>query len=133
MAAPGGAPHPQLTWSTGRAALLAVVLCAVALSLAYPVREYIGQKREIDSLRAQRQVVLTQLRRLQAEQRRLKSPGYTERLARQKLGLCMRGDTCYVVLPVPHHHTATVASATVTPWYEKLWASVRTADQVPAR
>ena len=35
---------------TGRAALLAVVICAIALSLAYPVREYIAQRRQIDQL-----------------------------------------------------------------------------------
>ena len=31
---------------TGRAAVLAVVICAIALSLAYPVREYIAQDRK---------------------------------------------------------------------------------------
>ena len=35
---------------TGRAALLAVVICAIALSLAYPVREYIAQRQQIDQL-----------------------------------------------------------------------------------
>jgi len=37
---------------TGRAALLAVVICAIALSLAYPVREYIAQRQQIDQLLA---------------------------------------------------------------------------------
>ena len=36
---------PRTTRLTSRAAVLAVVVCAIALSLAYPVREYIAQRR----------------------------------------------------------------------------------------
>ena len=42
---------------TGRAALLAVVICAIALSLAYPVREYIAQRQQIDQLLAAQQTM----------------------------------------------------------------------------
>ena len=42
---------------TGRAAVLAVVICAIALSLAYPVREYIAQRQQIDQLLAQQQTL----------------------------------------------------------------------------
>ena len=49
-----GATGPRFT---SRAAVLAVVMCAIALSLAYPVREYIAQRRQIDQLQAQRQQV----------------------------------------------------------------------------
>ena len=49
---------------TSRAAVLAVVLCAIALSLAYPVREYIGQRRQIDQLTAQRATAEAAVRRL---------------------------------------------------------------------
>jgi len=45
---------------TSRAAVLAVVVCAIALSLAYPVREYIAQRRQIDQLQAERQVLTGQ-------------------------------------------------------------------------
>jgi len=44
---------PRATRLTGRAAVLAVVICAIALSLAYPVREYVNQRRQIDALVAQ--------------------------------------------------------------------------------
>ncbi len=40
---------------TGRAALLAMVICAIMLSLAYSVREYIAQRQQIDQLLAQQQ------------------------------------------------------------------------------
>jgi cell division protein FtsB len=116
-----------------RAAVLAVVFCAIALSLAYPVREYIAQRRQIDQLQAEHQVIAVQLQQLQREQRRLRDPAYVEQLARNRLHLCMMGETCYVVIaPHPAGHTSAAVAAATTPWYERLWHSVRAAD-APAR
>ena len=83
---------------TGRAAVLAVVICAIALSLAYPVREYIAQRRQIDQLQAQRLQMVAQLRTLERQQQRLNDPAYIEQLARDKLHFCMPGETCYVII-----------------------------------
>jgi cell division protein FtsL len=118
---------------TSRAAVLAVVLCAIALSLAYPVREYIAQRRQIDQLQAERQAVLTQLRGLEQQQARLADPAYVEQLARDKLHLCMRGETCYVVIGNHKRPTAAQAATASTPWYERLWESVHQADQGTTR
>jgi cell division protein FtsB len=115
---------------TSRAAVLAVVLCAIALSLAYPVREYIGQRRQIDQLTAQRATAEAAVRRLQAEDKKLTSPAYVEQQARDRLHMCMPGQTCYVVIPGKKPPVAVApAPAPVTPWYEKLWGSVRAANQ----
>jgi cell division protein FtsB len=115
---------------TSRAAVLAVVLCAIALSLAYPVREYIGQRRQIDQLTAQRATAEAAVRRLQAEDRKLTSPAYVEQQARDRLHMCMPNQTCYVVIPGKKAPVVVApAPARVTPWYEKLWGSVRAANQ----
>jgi len=110
--------------------VLAVVICAIALSLAYPVREYIAQRRQIDQLTAQRQQILSGLHQLERQQQRLKDPAYIEQLARDRLHLCMRGETCYVVIG---GHSgggrASAPPAAVTPWYELLWQSVQKADR----
>ncbi len=127
---PGAAQRADRARLTSRAAVLAVVICAIALSLAYPVREYIAQRRQIDQLQAERQVILVQLHRLEREQQRLSDPAYVEQLARDRLHLCMRGETCYVV--IGGHSRAggpSVAAAAATPWYERLWQSVRVADR----
>ena len=118
---------------TSRAAVLAVVICAIALSLAYPVREYIAQRRQIDQLTAQRQQILSGLRQLERQQQRLKDPAYVEQLARDRLHLCMRGETCYVVIGGAASGGASAASAAVTPWYERLWQSVQRADRTSPR
>ena len=124
---PPPADRPRLT---SRAAVLAVVICAIALSLAYPVREYVAQVRQIDGLLAQRQAMLTQLRDLQGEQQRLGNPAYIEQLAEDRLHFCLTGQTCYVIIGAgPRHgngHTPLVAGAS---WYERLWHSVRQADR----
>jgi cell division protein FtsL len=115
---------------TSRAAVLAVVLCAIALSLAYPVREYIGQRRQIDQLTAQRATAEAAVRRLQAEDKKLTSPAYVEQQARDRLHMCMPDQTCYVVIPGKKPPAAVApVPAHVTPWYEKLWGSVRAANQ----
>jgi cell division protein FtsL len=88
---------PRATRLTGRAAVLAVVICAIALSLAYPVREYVNQRRQIDALVAQQQSMLAQVKNLQAQQARLSSPAYIEQLARQELNMCFPGTRCYIV------------------------------------
>jgi cell division protein FtsL len=118
---------------TSRAAVLAVVLCAIALSLAYPVREYIGQRRQIDQLTAQRATAEATVRRLQAEDRRLTSSSYVEQQARDRLHMCFPDQTCYVVIPGKKPiAVATPKQPRVEPWYEKLWGSVRAANQDPS-
>jgi cell division protein FtsL len=115
---------------TSRAAVLAVVICAIALSLAYPVREYIAQRRQIDQLQAERQMLNGQLRALQHQQQRLGDPAYIEQLARNRLHMCLRGETCYVVIGghAAHPGAASTAAA-LTPWYERLWRSVQEANR----
>jgi cell division protein FtsL len=126
--APGRPPGGDRARLTSRAAVLAVVICAIALSLAYPVREYIAQRRQIDQLQAERQMLNGQLASLQHQQQRLGDPAYIEQLARNKLHMCLRGETCYIVIG---GQTASpgAAAASLTPWYERLWQSVQEANR----
>ena len=128
-----GRPVPHIT---GRAAVLAIVLCAIALSLAYPVREYLAQRRQIDLLVAQRAQIAMRYQRLRQEQARLSDPVYIERLARDRLHMCLPGQTCYVVIdPADRKAKKKGAGAPpeVTPWYARIWSSVQAADGSPGR
>ena len=87
---------PRSTRLTSRAAVLAVVICAIALSLAYPVRAYVAQRQQIDQLVTQQQAMLTQVKHLQAEQAKLSDRSYIEQLARQELDMCFPGTQCYI-------------------------------------
>jgi cell division protein FtsL len=119
---------------TSRAGVLAVVICAIALSLAYPLREYVAQRRQIDQLQAERQMLNGQLRALEHQQQRLGDPAYVEQLARDKLHMCLRGETCYIVIGGQTAHPGTASTAaSLTPWYERLWQSVQEANRGSGR
>src|SRR5262249_23233545 len=115
---------------TSRAAVLVIVLCAIALSLAYPVREYIAQLRQISQLQGQQAQITPHRRQLRAERSKLSSPAYIRQQARDRLHMCMPSQTCYVIIGDSKRSAkASPGSAVVTPWYERLWSSVREADK----
>jgi cell division protein FtsL len=114
--------------------VLAVVICAIALSLAYPVREYLAQRQQIGQLVAQQQTMLSQVKTLQAEQAKLSDRSYIEQLARQELDMCFPGTQCYVVEGSdPLASSARTRPPGPAPWYAKLWQSVQQADATGAK
>lgn len=122
--------RPRLT---GRAAILAVVLCAIALSLAYPVREYIAQRRQIDELLMQQRRIAAQARNLRAQRHALTTPAYIERVARDELHMCLPTQTCYVIVGATSSQAKNgIRRSVITPWYERLWSSVQQANSDPA-
>lgn len=118
---------------TGRAALLAVVICAIALSLAYPVREYIAQRQQIDQLLAQQQTLSAQVQALEQQDVKLSQTWYIEQEAQDELHMCFPQEQCYeVVSGQPSQTAAARPQAAADPWYAKLWDSVQKADAAPA-
>jgi cell division protein FtsL len=134
---PDAGPRPaqaERSRLTSRAAVLAVVLCAIALSLAYPVREYIAQRRQIDQLEVQRQAIALELGRLEQQQKLLSSQAYVQQQAEDELHMCPPAKKCYVIINLPPPAGKAAASqAPGTPWYERLWSSVRQVDKAPTR
>ena len=118
---------------TGRAALLAVVICAIALSLAYPVREYIAQRQQIDQLLAQRATTSAQVKALQDQAAALGQASYIEQRAREQLHMCFPDEKCYQVIAGPAPAAPAPAKPTASPWYSRLWQSVQRADQASPR
>jgi cell division protein FtsL len=127
--AAGLAAAARSTRLTGRAALLAVVICAIALSLAYPVREYIAQRQQIDQLLAQRRATSAQVAALQQEAAQLGQPSYIERRAEDSLHMCFPDEQCYEVIAQPPRAASAPSKPAPDPWYAKLWQSVQRAGQ----
>src|SRR3954463_630146 len=120
------------THLTSRAAILAVVACAIALSLAYPVREYVAQRREIAQLRVQQHQAQQQVDQLARQKQRLGEESYVRREARRRLHMCDPGAKCYVVLGGDQGDdpaAAKKAAPPTPPWYVNLWRSVDAADR----
>jgi cell division protein FtsB len=110
-----------------------VVICAIALSLAYPVREYIAQRQQIDQLLAQRQAMSAQVNALQQEANRLGQTSYVEQQAESQLHMCFPNEQCYEVIAGHPPSRAPAARPPEDPWYAKLWQSVQRADQESPR
>jgi cell division protein FtsL len=127
---PAFAGRPKLT---SRAAILAIVLCAIALSLAYPVREYIAERQQIDQLQAQNAAIAAQVSYLKQQQRALIAPERVEQVARDTLHMCFPNQTCYEVITPAKPTAGGTTRGAGTPWYRLLWDSVRKADGAPAR
>ena len=125
--------RPKLT---GRAAVLAIVLCAIALTLAYPVREYIADRRQLDQLATSNARLAQQVKHLRTEARSLASPTVIEQEARDDLHMCFPEQTCYEVIPLASRAKTGAkpgAQPAGSPWYGRLWESVQKADRSPAR
>ncbi|RJK97924.1 septum formation initiator family protein [Vallicoccus soli] len=130
-AAPGGAHalrrdgRPGLT---GRAAVLAVVLVALALTLAYPLRSYLGQRSDISGLRAEVAAQQQRVADLERATARWQDEAYVTAQARERLHYALPGETQYTVLEpeeAPAEDRAAAApQAPDGPWYTELWESV---------
>ena len=115
---------------TSRAAILAIVVCAITLSLAYPVREYIAQRRQISSLQAQQQAIAKRVAALEKRKAQLGDDDYVRRQAASRLHFCYPGRKCYIVLHDENKNRGGQPSEreSTRPWFTTLWKSVEAAD-----
>lgn len=118
---------------TGRAAILAVVVCAIVLSLAYPVREYLAQRSRIAELKDENQRMQQRISALEDRKRKLNDPEHIKRLARERLHFHMPGETNYIVVDERDQGAGPsgdpMADARRDPWFVNLWDSVEKADE----
>jgi len=115
--------------TTRRAAILATVVCALALSVAVPLRTYLAQRAEVE-IQEQRQAQLRgQVEQLEQRKAQLNDPAQVEAEARRRLRYVRPGETPYVVeLPGDHDTNGQGQPAQQSPqqqpWYDKLWNDV---------
>lgn len=113
--------------SPRRAAILAVVVFALGLSVAVPLQNYLGQRADIAEVRAHQDVLVEQVAELQRRRDLLSDPHHVEAQARERLRYVYPGDTPYVVqLPSPPTAASDPEQATEAsePWYTRLWRSI---------
>jgi len=126
---------------TGRAALLALVLCALVVALAYPMRSYVSQRSEIADQRRRAQEAERKVEQMREEKARWQDPDYVKAQARAHLHFVMPGETGYSVAgPAPTagsdraaERSAMDEAAAQRPWYDTMWNGVDQADAAPRR
>jgi len=83
--------------TTRRAALLAVVVCALALSVAVPLHTYLSQRDDLAQQLQQQQALRDQENQLAQRAAQLSDPAQVEAEARTRLHFVMPGETPYEV------------------------------------
>ncbi len=111
-----------------RAALLAVVVCALALTVAVPLRNYVSQRHELAAVAEQQRHLDADAASLRAERAAMDDPAHVEALARARLGYARPGETPYrVELPGDAAASDRAASGVALapseadlPWYTRV-------------
>jgi cell division protein FtsB len=122
-------------WSrpTGRAVVLLLVLAALVMTLALPLREYVQQRSQIRALERELQVRQERVDGLRDQQQLWNDPTYVELQARERLHYVYPGETGYVVLSPQDVQEAKqpevrVATEERRAWYDTVWSSLQAAD-----
>jgi cell division protein FtsB len=115
--------------TTRRAALLAVVVCALALSVAVPLNTYLSQRDDLAQQLQQQQALRDQQNQLAQRAAQLSDPAQVEAEARTRLHFVMPGETPYEVqlpgaVPSGGQTGAGQHPGAASSWYEKLWNSI---------
>lgn len=113
-------------------AVLGLVLAAVALSLAYPFRDYLHQREELAAATAEQHELEMTVAALKEQQAALSDPDYIKAEAKKRLQYVTPGDTVYVVqAPAAPESEATgtvSADPEQKPWYSTLWGTLSDPD-----
>lgn len=109
-------------------AALGLALCAVALSVAYPLRGYINAQNEQVVAAATQQQLESEIADLQAHKAALADPAYIKAEAKRRLQYVSPGDTVYVVrapaLPAAAAAPSAPAAQAPEPWYASMWGTL---------
>ena len=117
--------------TTGRrAALLAALVCVLMLSVAVPLRNYVGQRAELAAVYEQQQMLTDKIAELERRRGLLADPQHIETQARERLRYVLPGEAPYLVQLPPGTTAPDSADGTGTvqpsaqPWYGQLWKSI---------
>ncbi|MEV8526784.1 MULTISPECIES: septum formation initiator family protein [unclassified Streptomyces] len=115
---------------TGRAALLALVLCSLIVALAYPMRQYVSQRADISEQQRKAADAQRAVEQLRDEKARLQDDAYIKRLAREHLHMQFPGETSFTVVdPDAAKSRRDDKGATGRAWHSNLWDGVDNADR----
>jgi len=118
---------------TGRVTVIVVVLVALVMALAYPIRVYLAQEAQISKTTQaqglQRRLIAAQTARLAL----WSDEEYVLAQARERFFWVRPGETPLipwdsVADPAPGASPAPAAQPAAGPWYDQLWTSVEQAD-----
>jgi cell division protein FtsB len=117
---------PRRTTLTTRATLLAVVICVLVLTLAYPLRLYLQQQADITALSRQNAASQARVDALRTQIGKYGDDAWVEDEARRRLHYVLPGEKTYVMpnppAPSPTAGSGRGHSRPDEAWYSQLWA-----------
>ncbi|MFF3613448.1 septum formation initiator family protein [Streptomyces sp. NPDC002580] len=114
---------------TGRAALLALVLCSLIVALAYPMRQYVSQRAQVADVERQREQARQRVEQLRDLKARWQDDAYAKQQIRQRLHYVMPGETGFVAIdPDAAKQSRAGRGAADRPWYTNVWDGVDKSD-----
>jgi cell division protein FtsB len=111
---------------TRRATILALALCAVVVTIAYPLQEYLSQRSQLIAIDRQNATVTKQVSQLQKQISLWNDPGYVATQAREQLHYVKPGEEGFSV-PGPANGSEQLGlpAPSASPWYDTLWNTVK--------
>lgn len=114
---------------TGRVAVLALVVMLLLLTFAYPLRQYLTQRREIAERQASQREQRERVASLEHRKEQWSDPEFIKAQARERLQYVEPGETSYVIIADEGEEPAPRKRRTDHgPWYEQAWSSVTASD-----
>ena len=119
------APRPRFRL-TRRATILALAVCAVVVTVAYPFQEYLAQRSALIAIDRQNDALTKQVAQLQTQIALWSDPGYVAIQARSQLHYVKPGEEGFTVSgPANGDEQLGLPTPEPSPWYDKLWGSVK--------
>ena len=118
-------PKPRFRL-TRRATILVMALCAVVVTIAYPLQEYLAQKSQLNAINQQNAGLTRHDDQLQQQISLWSDPGYVAIQARAQLHYVKPGEEGFT-LPGTGIGSEPLGMPTpsASPWYDTLWGSVK--------
>jgi cell division protein FtsB len=110
---------------------LVLVLAALVVTLAIPLRAWLAQRAEIAALEADVSAARERVESLEAELKDWDDPAFVVAQARSRLHFVFPGEVGYVVLGEDDRPVVPAEADPVdeSAWYSRLWESARQADR----
>lgn len=119
---------PRHTALTTRATLLALVICVLVLTLAYPLRLYLQQQAKISELTRTNAASQQRVDELRAAVARYDDPAWVRDEARRRLHYVLPGERSYLMPTAAPSAAASDGTAgervDEESWYGRLWSQV---------
>lgn len=120
-----GPPKPRFRL-TRRATILLLAVCAVVVTIAYPLQEYLAQRSQLAAIDGQNAALNSKVTKLQQQISLWSDPGYVAIQARSQLHYVLPGEEGFTLPGTTiGSEQLGMPAPTASPWYDTLWGTVK--------